>query len=206
MDTNTVFLVILVVIGLAIGTVGFDRFLHNRERPNFAAGVMMTAFAACGVLLLITGHNNFNHKATSLMFFAFILIGLAGNLLIDKNNIDDQESGRMSKWGTWWDRGNDNYIANIVDKWETWGLICIIGLVMFNVAFSKETKEVTAAQASPAPVAAVGKAQVSSNQKHSAHKLNSAHQSKLVKHTQGDASLKGHSQSVKTQRAVQKNH
>ena len=79
----------------------------------------------------------------------------------------------MSKWGTWWDRGNDNYIANIVDKWETWGLICIIGLVMFNVVFSKETKEVTAAQASPAPVAAVGKAQVQSKPKHTTHRFQS---------------------------------
>jgi hypothetical protein len=205
MDTNTVFLVILVVIGLAIGTVGFDRFLHNRERPNFAAGVMMTAFAACGVLLLITGHNNFNHKATSLMFFAFILIGLAGNLLIDKNNIDDQESGRMSKWGTWWDRGNDNYIANIVDKWETWGLICIIGLVMFNVAFSKETKEVTAAQASPAPVAPAPKTHnANKNSSHKALKVSRAHQTKCVR-TQTFHS-NNHAQTINKQKHIQQNY
>ena len=91
----------------------------------------------------------------------------------------------MSKWGTWWDRGNDNYIANIVDKWETWGLICIIGLVMFNVAFSKETKEVTAAQAKPAPSAALAKMAVSKPKRitHNSnpHKLTKVHHTKHAK-------------------------
>jgi purine-cytosine permease-like protein len=178
MDTNTVFLAILVVIGFAIATVWFDRFMHNRERPNFAAGVTITAFAICGFLILFNGHHNLTHKATTLILFALILFVLAGNLLIDKNNIDDQEGGLMSKWGTWWDSGDDNYFSNIIDKWQTWAFICVVGWLMFSVAVNRDIDDDNAAIAATTSNAVVAKTPAPSQKtKHKTQTGSKLHQS-----------------------------
>jgi len=167
-----------VVIGFALAMVFFDRYMHNRERPNFAAGVMITAFAICGFLFLFSGHYNLTHKATALILLALILIGLAGNLLIDKNNIDDQEGGLMSKWGTWWDRGEDNYFNNILDKWQTWAFICVIGWLMFSVAVNRDIDDDNAAIAATTSSPVVAKtATPSQYPKHKTQKGSKLHQS-----------------------------
>lgn len=186
MDTNTVFLVILVVIGFSMATVGLDRYMHNRERPDFAAGVTITAFAVCGVLILYAWHNNLTHKATSLILFALILIGLAGNLLIDKNNIDDQEGGLMPKWGTWWDYGADSYCNNILDKWQTWAFVCIVGWLMFSVAVNRDIDDDNAAIAATTSATVVAKTPVSSqntkNSTKNGSKLHQSQQNSIQKH------------------------
>lgn len=178
MDTNTVFLAILVLIGSALAMVWFDRYMHNRERPNFAAGVMITAFAVCGILILSNWHYNLTHKATALIFFALVLIGLAGNLLVDKNNIDDQEGGLMSKRGTWWDFGDDSYFNNIIDKWQTWAVICVIGWLMYSVAVNRDIDDDNAAIAATTSSIAVAKTAASSQStKHTTQKGSKLHQS-----------------------------
>lgn len=161
MDTNTTFMVIAVVIAIAIATIGFDRFLHNRERPTFALGIWISTFAVCGIIFLVNGHNNLTHKASALIFFALLIIGLAGNILVDKNNIDDQLSGRMSGWGTWWDGWNNNYVNNVVDRWESWALIIVLGFVMVNIASKNESIQSSLASTSVA-AAETSKARVTS--------------------------------------------
>lgn len=191
MDTNTTLMVIAVVIGIAIATIGFDRFLHNRERPTFALGIWTSTFAVCGIIFLVNGHNNLTHKASALIFFALLIIALAGNILVDKNNIDDQLSGRMSGWGTWWDGWNNNYFNNVVDRWESWALIVVLGFVMFHVAFRNDIDEVTTAVAKPAP--AVSAAPSTSHPKFTAHKIQHTRQhdrAESRKHSHASGKLK----------------
>lgn len=138
MEITTTFWVFVIFISVAFITIGFDRVFHNRERPGFALGIWISAFAVCGMFLLFSFHSQLSHKAALLTFFALLLIVFAGTLLVDQNNIDDQESGRMSRYGTWWDGWEDNYFSNIFDKWETWAAIAFVGFLMFNVAVSND--------------------------------------------------------------------
>lgn len=143
MEITTTFWVFVILISVAFITIGFDRVFHNRERPGFALGIWISAFAVCGMFLLFSFHSQLSHKAALLTFFALLLIVFAGTLLVDQNNIDDQESGRMSRYGTWWDGWEDNYFSNIFDKWETWAAIAFVGFLMFNVAVSHDSSVVT---------------------------------------------------------------
>ena len=138
MEITTTFWVFVILITVAIVTIGFDRVFHNRERPAFALGIWISAIAICGMFLLFSFHSQLSHKAALLTFFALLLIVFAGNLLVDQNNIEDQESGRMSRYGTWWDGWEDNYFSNIVDKWKTWAAIAFVGVLMFSVALKND--------------------------------------------------------------------
>ncbi len=146
MEITTTFWVFVILITVAIVTIGFDRVFHNRERPAFALGIWISAIAICGMFLLFSFHSQLSHKAALLTFFALLLIVFAGNLLVDQNNIEDQESGRMSRYGTWWDGWEDNYFSNIVDKWKTWAAIAFVGVLMFSVALKNDPADGAAAQ------------------------------------------------------------
>lgn len=155
MDTGTTFLIIAFLIGFSLITIFLDRFMHNYERPDFALGVTISALALCGAVLLIGYHSNPESKATQMIFTALLAIALAGKLLIDKNNIDDQENGRMSRRGTWWDCWQNNYRCNIIDKWDTWAKIAILGWVMVIIAQSKDPATSFETNSNPSPNKAI---------------------------------------------------
>lgn len=173
MEITTTFWVFVIFISVAFITIGFDRVFHNRERPGFALGIWISAFAVCGMFLLFSFHSQLSHKAALLTFFALLLIVFAGTLLVDQNNIDDQESGRMSRYGTWWDGWEDNYFSNIFDKWETWAAIAFVGFLMFNVAVSNDPADGAVKQASNSSTnsnkVAVKKAEVKTTQRQVHH-------------------------------------
>ncbi len=138
MDPISIFVLIAFVIGYALITITFDRFMHNYVRPNFALGVMVSALSICGLIILIFAYPNDHSKTSSLIFVALLILIMAGKLLIDQNDIDDQNAGRMSKWGTWWDGWDNNYLNNVIDKWETWAVIAFLGFAGFNLAMRSD--------------------------------------------------------------------
>ena len=54
-----------------------------------------------------------------------VIVGVLCQLAIDKLNIDEQNSGLMSKWGTWWDGFNDNYLSNKFDSFTSYIVILV---------------------------------------------------------------------------------
>ncbi len=151
MDPLSILVLFAFVIGYSLLTIAFDRCMHNYVRPNFALGVMIAGLSICGLIFLVFAHPNDHSKASSLMFVAFLILVMVGKLLIDKNNIDDQNAGRMSKWGTWWDGWDNNYFYNIIDKWETWAVIAFLGFAGFNIAMRSEFDESFTASSNPSP-------------------------------------------------------
>lgn len=83
--------------------------------------------------------------------------------MVDQNNIEDQESGRMSRYGTWWDGWEDNYFSNIFDKWETWAAIAFVGVLMFNVAVRNDPADGAAPSSHSAHSPIVEKTHIVSN-------------------------------------------
>ncbi len=131
---------LIVPIVIAVGavlTILFDGAMRGEHRPNFAMGICLSAVALIA-LVCLNGNMNLHSSLGILIVGSLLILALLGGLIVDQTNIDDQESGRMSRWGSWWDGFGDNYFQNVTDKWENIVLIAVIFIGMLYLVVKNE--------------------------------------------------------------------
>ncbi|HEY9777769.1 MAG TPA: hypothetical protein V6C81_28675 [Planktothrix sp.] len=134
------------VVGSTLLGLLIDRIMHKSDRTGFVIGTSITTIAVCGMAALILSHPDFSEKGTRLLALGLFLMALVGGTFIDNNNIQDQEAGSMSKYGSWWDGWNDNYFTNIWDKSVSSILMVVVGILMVFVALMPDTAASVKAQ------------------------------------------------------------
>ena len=148
----------LLVAGLAVVSILIDSVFRGKLRTNYAAGVIVIACALAAIVMLLSGATAPVHsKAHQVILLGLLAVGAIGVVMRDNANIEDQEQGRMSRFGSWWNGFEDNYENNIIDKWETYAIMGVLMFLMFSAMFKPERQEsntTAMAKTSPAIVQA----------------------------------------------------
>jgi hypothetical protein len=159
---------LLVLVGTGV-TIAFDSSMHGRYRHGFANGVALQGSALSLMFFWFSGYS-YNHPETpnTFIMLSLYLVMLVGKLIINKSNIADQQAGRMSKWGSWWDTFDDNYFFNIWSSRITYLYIFLfVGALIFNTMGSRTLADSTQ-PSSPARVAQA-KPAITAAHKHTGH-------------------------------------
>lgn len=97
------------------GTIACDTIMRQRYRPTFAMATTVSGVAALCLVALVCFHHAFTNQTTAMIAVTILMVTVLSQKAIDKLNIEEQEAGLMSKWGTWWDGLSDNYLTNKTD-------------------------------------------------------------------------------------------
>lgn len=112
---------------LGIVSIGLDTLMRGRFRSGNAKGTILSAAGIIGVFCWFGFHDRVDPQFGMIVLLLSILLYLFASLIIERNDIEDQESGRMSKWGDWWSDFNNNYFFNQLSLGINWIAISIVG-------------------------------------------------------------------------------
>lgn len=140
---------ILLIFGVCAGHALVDWLFRGRFRRNFAIGYAVIAIALSAIVTLCACSPEEHYgKVKTIIVLGMLALCCIGSIVIDNVNISEQENRRMSRWGSWWDGFEDNYVSNIIDKWETYAVLAFLLFCMGSMILKPE--EVSAETHSPA--------------------------------------------------------